>query len=470
MRRALPYLLFLTFVALGAVALLQAREADADEPAVASGPPAATVTPVLSARRAPELLAGPVADNRLRRAVEPFLEATPGSECLVVSVGGRRIVEADAAAPLVPASNQKLLVSAAALHELGADSRLTTTVAAAAAPNGGVVEGDLWFVGGGDPLLATDSYVAVDDPPRPNTDLEALADDVVAAGVTEVRGDVVGDESRYDDTYDVPAWPNRTLNRSKPGALSALAVNKGFETWPEGPDDPTGPEVAADPARNSAELLKLLLVERGVTVTGGSRSGPAPDGLATIATIDSLTVAELVDEMNTYSDNTTAEMLVKEIGFRRSGEGSTTAGAAAVSTILGELGLPTGGVEVLDGSGLANDKVTCDLLAAILEQAGRESGLAEGLPVAGKTGTLRARFLQTEAVGRLRAKSGFLNQSTALSGFVDTVPGAVVTFAYVGNDDFVTQQEVNLQEQLAEVLVQYPQGVDLAQLEPRPVP
>lgn len=50
------------------------------------------------------------------------------------------------------------------------------------------------------------------------------------------------------------------------------------------------------------------------------------------------------------------------------------------------------------------------------------------------------------------------------------MPGAVVTFAYVGNDDFVTQQEVNLQEQLAEVLVQYPQGVDLAQLEPRPVP
>lgn len=101
---------------------------------------------------------------------------------------------------------------------------------------------------------------------------------------------------------------------------------------------------------------------------------------------------------------------MKEIGFRRSGEGSTTAGAAAASTILGELGLPTGGVEVLDGSGLANDKVTCDLLAAILEQAGHESGLAEGLPVAGKTGTLRARFLQTEAVGRLRAKSGFLNQ------------------------------------------------------------
>ena len=87
----------------------------------------------------------------------------------------------------------------------------------------------------------------------------------------------------------------------------------------------------------TANAAVELLVERGVTVTGGSRSGEAPDGLSTIATIDSLTVAEIVDQMNTYSDNTTAELLVKEIGFRRSGEGSTAAGAAAVATILGEL-------------------------------------------------------------------------------------------------------------------------------------
>ena len=470
MRRAAPFLLFVLLVATGAVALWMAREADADDPAVASGPPPTAVTPVLSARRTPELLAGPVADNRLRDAVQPFLDATPGEECLVVSVAGRRIVAADPTTPLVPASNQKLITSVAALTALGPETRFTTSVASAAPlADRGVVDGDLYFIGGGDPLLATDSYVAIDDPPRPNTDLEALADDLVAAGLREVRGDVVGDDSRWDDEIDVAAWPNRTLSRSKPGALTALAVNKGFATWPDGPDDPTGPELAEDPAANSAELLIALLRDRGVTITGAGRSGDAPEEVTTLASIDSLTVAELVDQMNTYSDNTTAEMLLKEVGRVRSGEGSTEVGAAAATQILTELGLPTDGVVVLDGSGLAADEVTCDLLAAILETNGRDSELASGLPVAGETGTLRTRFLGTDAKGRLRAKSGFLNQSTALSGFVDTIPGTVVTFAYIGNDDFVTQQEVNLQEQLAEALVDYPQGVDITALEPRPV-
>ena len=106
------------------------------------------------------------------------------------------------------------------------------------------------------------------------------------------------------------------------------------------------------------------------------------------------------------------------------------------------------------------------LLTAVLDASGRSSPIGEGLPVAGKTGTLTTRFVGAPAAGRLRAKTGTLNTVTALAGFVDTVPGAQLTFAYVANGRFVSRELLQVQDDLATDLVRYPEGPSLAQLGP----
>src|SRR3546814_6396768 len=120
-------------------------------------------------------------------------------------------LEANDEATVVPASLTKLLTAAAALEGLGADARLRTEVRAAAPPVDGVVAGDLWLVGGGDPVLGTDVWASqMDSSPPPHTSLDVLADRVVAAGVRRVEGRVVGDESCYDAERYVDTWPARS--------------------------------------------------------------------------------------------------------------------------------------------------------------------------------------------------------------------------------------------------------------------
>jgi D-alanyl-D-alanine carboxypeptidase len=90
--------------------------------------------------------------------------------------------------------------------------------------------------------------------------------------------------------------------------------------------------------------------------------------------------------------------------------------------------------------------------------------------LAGETGTLHERFLGVDATGRLAAKTGTLNQATALAGFVDTVAGARLTFAWIANlegDDVVDEGDLAIQDDLAAVLVAHPQGPPLTALGPR---
>src|SRR5690606_23099095 len=146
---------------------------------------------------------------------------SPAESCLVVRHQGRVIHAHAPDLPLVPASTTKVVTGVAALEVLGSDTRYRTTVVAAGAPAGGVVAGDVWLVGGGDPVLATDDYMARYDEPQLHTDFEALADAVVAAGVQQIAGSVVGDESRYDTRRTVESWDPVFVRDNESGPLSA---------------------------------------------------------------------------------------------------------------------------------------------------------------------------------------------------------------------------------------------------------
>jgi D-alanyl-D-alanine carboxypeptidase/D-alanyl-D-alanine-endopeptidase (penicillin-binding protein 4) len=175
--------------------------------------------------------------------------------------------------------------------------------------------------------------------------------------------------------------------------------------------------------------------------------------------------------MLTESDNGTAELLTKELGVHGGGSGSTAAGVADVTKVLAAASLPLDGTTQFDGSGLATEnRETCAVVQALLDQQGPTSLLAAGLPLAGQTGTLDKRFVGTPLVGRLRAKTGTLDQATALAGFLQTTQGSQVSFAFLMNaraPQKITQDDVDLEEELASILVKYPETVDVAKLGPK---
>ena len=416
--------------------------------------------PVLSARRIPAFLARTIADTRLRAQLdaalaEPGLGAARDRSCLVVRQGTRPVLQRRAEDQLIPASNLKILTASAVLARMGPDEHLVTEVRAGAPVSGGVIEGPLWLVGGGDPLLATSDYAAsFENQPQIHTSLEALADAVVATGVKTVRGGVVGDESRYDTQRYIPTWKPGYITDFESGPASALVVNDGFVQY-------TPRHVAApEPDAHAAGVLAALLSARGVTIGGEAVEGRAPAGTTVVARAESPPMGEVLTEMLRESDNLTAELLVKELGHRFGGAGTTSAGIGVVRDTLAQAGLPVGQFASVDGSGLdRSDRASCALLMAALDRSGPGGAVAAGFPVAGRDGTLAKRFVGNPAAGRLRAKTGSLDGVVGLTGFVDPLAGGdPLAFSLLVNDLPRDALGRALQEQVGAILARYPES------------
>ena len=465
----LPLLLLIA----AGVAAYMAREADREAAAlsepVASEPQPSPITPMFSARRLPTFIRVATSNEVLAEDLVSVVDESPEATCLVVHTSnGEEVFNHNGTLPLVPASAQKLVTGAAALEALGDGFTYRTAVAAEAVVDG-VIEGDLWLIGGGDPIISTARYVGRYPEAHAFTDLAALADAVAAAGITEIRGAVVGDESRYDLERSVASWPPRFVDQNQTGPLSALSVNDGFSNFP---DDNEANQLATrsdQPAANSAAIFDDLLEARGIIPRQTARNGELPDGLEEIASIESPAMTEVVGQMLANSDNSTAELLLKEIGLATRDEPTTEAGAAASGVLMTRAGFKMAGVVVADGSGLSSEnQLTCDLLIDLLDRAGPESAIASGLAIGGERGTLRERFLGADVTGKIRGKTGSLNEVSALAGFAEAANGDILTFAYMANQPELNPNRAHaIQEDLGIELVEYPEGPELAQLGPK---
>jgi len=417
----------------------------------------------------PEVVSGLVSDTRLRTDLElilanPALGAGRERSCLVVHQGGREIFVRRPSERLIPASTMKVLTAHAVLSRIGPDETLGTEVKAVT-PVGadGVVSGPLWLVGGGDPALATADF-AISPPTEPQvrTSFEALADAIVAAGVRQVLGGVVGDETRYDVQRFVPTWKPAYLTTGQVGPLSALNVNHGFA--------PLGPAAAfaSQPDVLAAGVLTNMLRARGVIVTGGPGEGSAPPGASVVARVASPPMRDIVGSMLRRSDNLAAELLLKELGHRFADDGTTAGGIRVLRDTLGSTGLPVADLTAVDGSGLdRSDAASCTLLLGAVEAGGPAGPVAAGFPVAGRTGTLADRFAANPAVGRLRAKTGSLDNVTGLTGYVDQAGGGqALSFALLANNVANDGLGRALQEQVGAALARFPQGPPPASLAP----
>jgi D-alanyl-D-alanine carboxypeptidase/D-alanyl-D-alanine-endopeptidase (penicillin-binding protein 4) len=320
--------------------------------------------------------------------------------------------------PLAPASNEKLFTTAAALLRFGPAGTLTTELhpaPGAAIDAGGVLRGDLYLVGGGDPTLG-------------DAGLTSLADQLAGGGVVRIDGAVVGDESFFDTLRGGPDsafLPDGDLG----GWLSALSWRHGRA----GAGGPTGP------ARAAAARLGTLLKDRAIVYARKPRSGALPPTPGTaavdaLATVSSPAMRDLIAATNIPSENFYAEMLVKALGARFGADGSTGAGLAVVRAALGDFGVHP---RLTDGSGLSEaDQTTArELVRLLVRMDALETATTwrASLPMAGRTGTLRKRMRTTAAAGRCAAKTGTLIGVSALSGYCTTTGGVRLAFSFVEN-------------------------------------
>jgi D-alanyl-D-alanine carboxypeptidase/D-alanyl-D-alanine-endopeptidase (penicillin-binding protein 4) len=415
-----------------------------------AGPPAA---PRTALRLPPDGLAAPVAGSSpggpisaaaVRAALAPYVNAAVLGRHAAVWVSDLRtgkVVYRHGLSAVTPASTMKLLTATAALETLGPMARFQTKV---------VGTGNrIVLVGGGDPLLASTPARARGQYPA-RADLASLASSTAralrAGGISRVS--LGYDASAFTGPAVDPHWPPGYVSQGVIGPISALWVDEGR--------DGQGHDVA-DPAAAAAAALALGLRHAGIAVTGPVTARRAPATATQLAVVDSAPLGEIVQNTLAVSDNNAAEVILRQVGAKVSGNASFAGGVAAVRTVLSGLGAVVTGSTQYDGSGLSREnRVTPQLLLDVLGLATSPAHpelreVLSGLPVAGFTGSLQFRFDKGPAAarGRVRAKTGTLTGVHALAGVASDVHGNLMLFVMIadrvpGPDEFLAQHDLGL--------------------------
>jgi serine-type D-Ala-D-Ala carboxypeptidase/endopeptidase (penicillin-binding protein 4) len=339
-------------------------------------------------------------EPRLDRALAvPHVSLAASAAFAIDLDTGEAVYSRNASLPLLPASNEKLAVTYAALTALGPSFQIETDVLGSGQQVGTTWQGDLIVKGYGDPTLSSG-------------DLSLLAQQIHAAGIARVTGRIVADESWFDARRTAPGWKAAYYIEESP-PLSALIVDRGV----------VGRFTSHDPALAAGQLFRTALVHAGVRVAGTTVHGVADDSAVPLASIDSPPLATIVRWMDRVSDNFDAEMLLKELGAVQADNGTTAAGVGVVAGLLAQAGVPMAGVRMVDGSGLSLlDRFTASALVSLLTVMWNDPGVRPevlaSLPVAGRSGTLVDRMRGTAAAGIVLAKTGTTDNASALSGFV----------------------------------------------------
>lgn len=393
-------------------------------------PPVVTRSPAAFAIRPSEATA-PTATGVARALAARLRDAALGSRvnaAVVDAATGTTLYASGATQPAIPASTTKLFTGIAALHALGPDRTFETRVVAAGPTAGGVLDGDLVVVGGGDPTLTNDA--TPESYPAPAT-LASLARRVRKAGIRRVTGDLVVDASVFDGPGLAPGWKPTYVTEGSVAPIRGFLVDGGRVRIDD--DARYGePDVAG------AAKLRVFLRKAGVRIGDTIRRGVAPSTGETVATVTSPPVGALVERMLIRSDNELAESLARHVAIERGLPADFAGVAQAVPATIRELGVtpPT----IHDGSGLSRlNRVTPEQLVAVLLAATRQDryrALLTGLPVAAFSGTLSTRYDKPPArtaAGRVRAKTGSLDNVATLAGTIETATGRVLVFAFTAD-------------------------------------
>jgi serine-type D-Ala-D-Ala carboxypeptidase/endopeptidase (penicillin-binding protein 4) len=412
--------------------------------AIAPGSPARTsVARTATARATASVTRGELCSGLGRRLRQGgsrtglfVLNASTGDVSCRASAGTRRLL----------ASNTKLYTTAASLVRFGPADRIPTTLWAKGSIQGGVLNGSLYLVGGGDPALASRAFAGRFRGGL-GTNLFALSNSVAAAGIRRVTGRLVADDTVFDRLRGVADSGFATSPYI--GPLSGLQFNSGFA-------DSNASHFAADPARVAAAKLVRSLRKHGIGISSRIGVGALPRGSTRIGFVRSPRMARIIDWTNVNSDNLFAETLLKRLGAKFGSRGSTRAGTAVVERFARS---HDSAIQQVDGSGLtaaggASPTQVGRLLAA-MRATPVDADFVESLPVAGREGTLAERMRGTAAAGRCRAKTGTLTGVSTLSGYCFNRSGKVMVFSILMNGVRDLSLAHRLQDQMAALIARY---------------
>lgn len=347
--------------------------------------------------------------------------------------------------PRVPASNEKLVTSSAALASWTATHRFSTQVFLDRSPDAdGVVRGSVYMRGLGDPTFSTKSY-AERHWGMVTGNVQDLVRGLRALGIKRITGRVIADDGYFDTARTVANWRPSVLAYCAP--LSALTLNESTSS--------SGGYVK-NPALAAATSLTRRLRAAGIRVAHAPGRAATPVTATLAFTERSARLSHVLAAMNKPSDNFLAEELLKGLGAGFGAGGTTRAGASVAKSFLNSFGAGED-VRVRDGSGLSyQDRLTTHMVLKILGQMARRPDFAvfrNSLAVAGVDGTLKYRMRGTAAAGNVRAKTGTLNVASNLSGYVTSANGHKLTFSMLMNGSRVNTTRAHAAQDAVAVLL-----------------
>jgi len=291
------------------------------------------------------LLAGTT--EQVKKEIELLLNKLPSSTrigiLIVNPLTQDTIFQLNPRASMIPASNTKLFTTAAAISLLSGNFKLTTKIYLGdKSINDGSVEGNLYIKGFGNSLFTS-------------SDMDSLVDVIAGMGVKEIKGDVIGDDTYFDNIYSRKDWIENEVANVKLPPVSALVVDKNKKiTYRKRRGRLRAYTVnITDPSINAAEILKNKLEQKGIVVKGKAKKGETPVN-ATMLAETVVLLRDLIKETNKHSDNFLAECLFKTIGAETSGkQGNSFYATQAVLGFIEDNGIFADGTSVVDGSGIS---------------------------------------------------------------------------------------------------------------------
>ena len=441
-------------------------------------------TPVLSIRRAPELLTSPLEMEKLTTNLTDLMADAPKNSCLSIGVQGESIFAYQQNIPLSPGTNVKVVTAAAAILQMGADFTYETILAAEREPNedGSLLSTDLFVFGSGDPLLMTNSYSELlpESFSTIRTNADELADMTVGMNILFIQGSVQVNESRYDEIRTVESWSEEVQNSGLIGSMSASLLDQGFDglrnnyNSQRGVDDPPALSASRDPAVRYAANFDDLLEARNVIIleTAKEFSGIQLEDLVQLLSIKSPPMSDIVKQMLTNDDHMTAEMLVKEIGYSRTGEGKSGTGISGVTELIRGAGIPEAGLLIVDGSGVGTgNQATCEIMQRIADHDPVKEVLRDSFPMAGIEGIVANEFSGSGFSNNLKGKLSRSTSIAAMVGYFESSTGENITVSFIANhDDSQNWIETELDSffrNLSNYLSSYSSGLPIEMLEPK---
>jgi D-alanyl-D-alanine carboxypeptidase/D-alanyl-D-alanine-endopeptidase (penicillin-binding protein 4) len=326
----------------------------------------------------------------------------------------------------LPASVEKLYTTSTALLRFGPGTTFTTRLLGSGSSSAGTWHGTLVLRGGGDPTFGSVGFDRANYGGKGATIQRLVRNLIHGTGIRAIQGRILADGSLFDSKRGTPATGYRPSTDVE-GALDGIAYDRGWLTA-------SGSVFQARPTLFAAQRLVDALRDARVRVPTRTQvsAGMAPGGSRPLAHVNSPNIATLIALTNTPSDNYFAETLLKDLGARFGGRGSTAAGAGVVR---GEMAQMFGIHPTLnDGSGLSRyDSTTPLQVVTLLQKMSGNSSFVNSLAVAGETGTLSAVNRGTIAQGRCRGKTGTLRDVANLAGYCRARDGHLLAFAFLSD-------------------------------------